>query len=205
MIAKGERAAALSYAESCRSPWASDFEIDGLCEEVLLGSVLTEEAYKRYGLRANRRGTYLATFRAVQAKYPQKSPGEVLADLAASTPGDEGKWFAAARDAGLYADALTLASRSPCDPRTLARAARDHAEDRPDFAVSVGLLALQWIVQGHGYEIDGSDVWAAWRPALGAAERLGQTDEVRARVRELVKGPGIRACFVARALGLAAE
>jgi hypothetical protein len=30
-----------------------------------------------------------------------------------STPGDEGKWFAAAKEAGLHDQALALASRTP--------------------------------------------------------------------------------------------
>jgi hypothetical protein len=77
-------------------------------------------------------------------KYPFKQAAEVLADLAADTPGEEGKWFAAAKDARLYDLALDLARRSPCDHRTLARAARDFAERRPAFAVEAGLLALHW-------------------------------------------------------------
>jgi hypothetical protein len=44
--------------------------------------------------------------------------------LAARTPGEEGRWFAAAKPAGLYDQAIVLANRSPCDPRTLTRAAR---------------------------------------------------------------------------------
>src|SRR6266852_4299971 len=36
-------------------------------------------------------------------------------------PGDEDKWFAAAKEAGLYDEALALASASACDPRTLTR------------------------------------------------------------------------------------
>jgi hypothetical protein len=65
-------------------------------------------------VRANQRGTYLATFRAVCKKYPHKAAGEILADLVKTTPGDEGKWFAAAKDTGLYDEALALASRTPC-------------------------------------------------------------------------------------------
>ena len=96
--------------------------MDAVCEEILLSSGLVDEAYARYGLRANQGGTYLATFRAVVKKYPHKPASEVLADLVETTPGDEGKWFAAAKDAGLYDDALALASRTPCDPKTPARA-----------------------------------------------------------------------------------
>jgi hypothetical protein len=35
-IAQGRHAEALGYAERCRSPWASDRDIDGLCEQILL-------------------------------------------------------------------------------------------------------------------------------------------------------------------------
>ncbi len=119
---------------------------------MLLSSGLIDEAYRRYGLVANQAGTYLATFRAIAKKYPHKPASELLADLVKSTPGDEGKWFAAAKSAGLYDEALALASRTPCDPKTLARAARDFAEKQPHFAFEAGLLSLHWLVQGYGYE-----------------------------------------------------
>ena len=44
-----------------------------------------------------------------------------------------------------------LAKRSPCDPRTLARAARDNVATQPAFAIEAGLLAQQEIVAGRGY------------------------------------------------------
>ncbi|MBZ4418653.1 hypothetical protein K8638_19460, partial [Myxococcus sp. RHST-1-4] len=126
---------------------------------------------------------------------------ELLADLVKATPGDEGKWFAAAKDAGLYDEALALASRTPCDPKTLTRAARDYAEDQPAFAVGVGLLALYWLVQGYGYEITGADVWAAYRSALVAAERHGSAAEVKDRIRKMVAAEGTRDGFVLKVLG----
>jgi hypothetical protein len=125
--ARGERAEAIRYAESFRGPWMPDGSVDRVCEEILLSSGFADEAYEQYGRGANRRGTYLATFRAISKKYPHKQPLEILADLVADTPGEEGKWFAAAKDARLYDLALDLARRSPCDPRTLVRAARDFA------------------------------------------------------------------------------
>ena len=118
--AMGRSSEAILYAEACRDPWASDFEIDTMCEEILFAGGFVEDAYTRYGLRSNRRGTYLATFRAVSKKYPHKTPTEVLSDLVETTPGEEGKWFAAAKQAGLYDEALALARESPCDPKTLA-------------------------------------------------------------------------------------
>lgn len=39
-----------------------------------LSSGMTEETYERYGLAANRKSTYLATFRAGAKRYPSKSP-----------------------------------------------------------------------------------------------------------------------------------
>jgi hypothetical protein len=201
LAAMGRKAEAVRYAESCRGPWASDWEVDAVCEEILRSSGLVDEAYARYGLRANRAATYLGTFRAVARKYPHKRPAEVLADLVVTTPGEEGKWFAAAKEAGLYDEALALARRTPCDPKTLARAARDHAESEPAFAMEAGFLALHWLVQGYGYEITGADVWAAYASTMRAAERQGSIAEARERVRALVANESTHERFVTRILG----
>jgi hypothetical protein len=204
LAAMGKKAEAIQYAESCRSPWASDGDIDALCEEILLSSGLVDEAYRRHGVRAHRGGTYLATFRAVAKKYPHKKPGEILADLVKSTPGDEGKWFAAAKEAGLYDEALALASRTPCDPKTLTRAARDLADDQPAFAMRAGLFALHWLVQGYGYEITGADVWAAYSSTLKAAEKNGTARDAREQIKSMVaeRTGGFVAQILGRELGL---
>lgn len=196
----GETSEAIRYADSCRGPWTSDGGVDAVCEEILLSAGLVEEAYERYGPRASRRGTHLATFRAVARKYPYKSSSQVLNDLVATTPGDEGKWFAAAKEAGLYDEALALASRTPCDPRTLTRAARDFAEREPAFAVGAGLLALHWLVQGYGYEVTGADVLAAYSSTMNAGEKAGHAPETRERVKKLIasEAPG---GFVSKVLG----
>ena len=201
LVASGKKDEALGYAESCRSPWATDYEVDAICEEILLSSGKLDEAYARYGVRANQGGTYLATFRALAKKYPHKAAGEVLADLVKTTPGHEGKWFAAAKDAGLYDEALALARRTPCDPKTLTRAARDFVEKEPAFALGVGLLSLHWLLEGYGYDITGADVWESYRATLAAAERQGSAAEVKDRVRTLVRAepPGER--FVTKVLG----
>jgi hypothetical protein len=200
LAAQGRKAEALRYAEGSRSPWASDLSIDRLCEEILLSSGMLDEAYARYGVRANQGGTYLATFRAVAKKYPHKAASDVLADLVKTTPGDEGKWFAAAKDSGLYDEALALASRTPCDPKTLSRAARDYAEKQPAFAVGAGLLSLYWLVRGYGYEITSVEVWEAYRSTLAAAERHGSAAEVRERVRKMVATENAGG-FVTKVLG----
>jgi len=199
-VATGKQAEAIRYAESCRSPWASDHEIDAMCEEILLSSGLVEEAYERYGLRAKRGGSYLATFRAVAKKYPQKRPRELLADLACTTPGDEAKWFAAAKEVGLYDEAVALASSGPCDPKTLTRAARDFADKHPAFSIDVGLLALHWLTEGYGYEVTSADVWSAYTHTMKAASNQGCPDETLARLREIVVGEGAGG-FVKTVLG----
>ncbi len=201
LAAKGQKAEALLLAESGRGRWTSDSEVDATCEEILLSSGLRDEAYARYGVRANQGGTYLATFRAVARKYPERPAGTILADLVKTTPGDEGKWFAAAKDVGLYAEALTLASRSPCDPKTLTRAARDFAETEPAFAVGAGLAALHWLIKGYGYEVTGADVYSAYFATLTAAERQGRTTEVKERIRNRVASEDTNEGFVRKVLG----
>lgn len=188
LAAQGRKGEALRLAESSRGPWSSDLEIDRLGEEILLLSGMVEEAYQRYGLAANRAGTYLATYRAVAKRYPSKAPETILADLVATTPGEEGKWFAAAKSVGLLDQALDLARRSPCDPRTLIRAARDFATKNPRFAAQAGLLALHWLVEGYGYEITSADVRAAYDATRAAAETLGEIDGVERRIRDLIAG-----------------
>jgi len=201
LAATGRDDDAISLAESLRGPWTSDLEVDSLCEEILLSSGRADEAYERYALRANRAGTYLAAFRAVVRKYPEKTAAEVLAGLVASTPGDGGKWFAAAKEAGLYDEALALARRAPCDPKTLTRAARDYAPTEPEFALNSGLLALHWLVAGYGYEITGADVQEAYRSTMAVAERHGMGTEVKERVRTLVASEKTSDRFVSKVLG----
>ena len=200
LAAQGKQAEAIRYAERCRDPWASDLDIDQLCEAILLSSGLVEEAYVRYGLRANRAGTYLAWFRAVARKYPHKQPAKILEDLVAETPGEEGKWFAAAKDAKLFDEAIALANRTPCSPQTLTRAARDFSEKNPPFAVDAGLAALRWLVEGYGYEITSLDVLNAYAFTMKAAERAGCASETRQRIRDLVVEPTVGEAFVASVL-----
>ena len=199
LAAQGHKAEALRLAESSRGPWSSDLEIDRLGEEILLSSGMVEEAYRRHGLAANRAGTYLATFRAVAKRYPSKARETILEDLVETTPGEEGKWFAAAKSVGLLDQALDFARRSPCDPRTLTRAARDFATENPRFAVEAGLLALHWLVEGYGYEITSADVWAAYDATVVAATELDENESVLGRIRAMVGESG--GGFVGQVLG----
>jgi hypothetical protein len=200
LAASGRGAEAIAHAESLRGPWTDERELACLCEANLLVSGQVDEAYRRYGIEANRGPTHLATFRALTRKYPSCAPEQILADLVASTPGQEGKWFAAAKNAGFLDIALGLAWASPCDPRTLNRAARDYAESNPEFAIGTGLAALHWIAEGHGYELSGLDVWGAYYPIVKAAEAVGRTAEVRDRMRKIAASGG-GSNFVAEVLG----
>jgi hypothetical protein len=201
LATQGRGAEAIAYAERCRSPWASDRDIDSLCEHILLASGQPEEAYARYAISANRAATFLGWFRAVAKKYPDKPPGVVLADLVRHTPGEEGKWFAAAKDAKLFDEAVALANATPCDPKTLTRAARDFAQTNPAFAVEAGLAALRWLVRGYGYEVAPFDVRAAYSHTLTAAANAGVDGAVRTRIRGLFEDPAARSGFVASVIG----
>jgi hypothetical protein len=121
LAALGKKSEAIRYAEDSRGLNDPGWQIAQACEAILLSSGLADEAYRRYAIEANQGTTYLATFRAIARKYPDRPAEQILRDLIASTPGAEGKWFAAAKDAGLFAVAAELATRSPTDPRTLPR------------------------------------------------------------------------------------
>ena len=186
LAAKGMQREALGMAEKSRGDWASELEIDQLGEQILWSMGLTEEAYDRYGLHANRSGTYTAWFRAVARKYPDKKPADILSDLSRITPGEEGKWFAAAKDAKLFEEAIALARSSPCSPQTLTRAARDFAIKQPTFAVEAGMTALHWLIEGHYYEITSTDVLDAYTHTMTAAENSGDVATVSQWIQERV-------------------
>ncbi|MEE4277445.1 MAG: hypothetical protein V2I82_03150 [Halieaceae bacterium] len=185
LAARGDSAEAIRYAEQSRSAWSSDLAIDRFCEETLLASGFVDEAYAGYGLRANRASTYKAWFRAVTKKYPRKEPAAILHDLLRTTPGDEGKWFAAAKDAGMLDEAIRLANSSPCSPQTLTRAARDFREKNPAFAIEAGLAALRWLAAGYGYDTTSADVNAACLYTFEAAADAGKVEETERRVRAI--------------------
>lgn len=193
LAAMGKKAEAIRYAEESRGLNDPGWQIAQACEAILLSSGLLDEAYRRYAVAANQGTTNLATFRAIAKKYPNKQPEEILRDLVTSTPGSEGKWFAAAKDAGLFDVAIELATSSPTDPLTLTRAARDYGEKQPEFALAAGLAALHWISRGHGYEINGGDVLDAHTAVMLAASKAGiATQGVNAQIREMCAAPGGR-------------
>ena len=186
LVAMGKKTEALHYAEATQGRNEPLGHIAEACEAILLSTGLADEAYQRYAMVANRAGTYLATFRAICRKYPHKQPTDVLNDLVANTPGEEGKWFAAAKDAKLYDFALKLAKRSPVDHRTLIRSAQDFTQTEPQFALNCGLLALYWICAGRAYDATVGDVQRAYDLTLQAADTAQGTESVLKRIRQIL-------------------
>lgn len=185
LLAMGKKAEAVKYAEASRGLNQPDSVIDRACEDILVSSGLHEDAYHRYGLRAAQGNSYLARFRSVAKRYPMKAPVEILDDLIKTMPGEEGKWFATAKELKLYDLALQLANQSPCDPKTLTRAARDALDVEPEFALGSALASLRWLNEGWGYEVTSIDVIDAYNLALEAADRL-HIDNVLDEIRGLL-------------------
>ena len=186
LTAMGQTDAAIRYAEASRGSNDSPVVIARACEAILLAAGRSDEAYRRYALAANPAGTHLATFRALKKKYPQRDPRRILDDLIGGTPGEEGKWFAAAKSGGFLDLAAELAGRSPVDIATLIRAARDHLASDPAFALAAATAALQWMARGHFYELSSGEVWQATEFALQAAGALGRLEETQGFVRSLI-------------------
>ena len=187
LLAMGKKGEALRYAEASRGLNEPNPMIDRACEKILNSSGFHDEAYRRYGLRSALGITYLARFRDVAKRYPMKEASEILTDLIASTPGEEGKWFATAKELKLYELALDLAKRSPCDPKTLSRAARDHIDSAPGFALGSALIALHWLSNGWGYEVTDIDVNEVYDRAMDVAIRLNRENVVTEYVRKIVE------------------
>ena len=144
MVRQGLWEAAIAFAEGVRDTSNSrhdDNSIDCFCEGLLIQHGRTDEAYRKYGLRAATGTTNLAVYRALARQYPDRDRRQILLDLIESR-GDKSKWFAAAKDEGFLDIALECAGTHVADPSTLVRAARDFGEAEPRFAASVALMAI---------------------------------------------------------------
>lgn len=150
----------IAYAEDTRHIInTNQLSIDQYCENILLNASKIEEAYKRYGINANQANTYLAWFNSIKKKYSDvRTDKQILLDLIDQNIAEPGKWFATANKIGCYDIALELIKNSPADPKTLNRAADKHLATNPSYALDVSLIALQWMMQGYGYEITGLDI-----------------------------------------------
>jgi hypothetical protein len=184
LLSQGRMDEALAYAEASRGLNQPDTSIDAACEKILLDLDRADEAYEKYALTANGSSTGLATFRAIVKKYPGEDPKKILLDLATSS-GEPGRWFAAAKDAGFLDLALKFAKTGRTDPRTLSRAARDLLKKDATFCLQVGQLAIQRILEGCGYELTGIDLIDAYNHFMAAAQALGIASQARADVVDM--------------------
>lgn len=189
LAAQGHTDEAIRYAEQSLGLNDGPSDMARTCEEILLAAGRGEEAYRRFAYTANRAGSHLATFRAIKKKYPDKAPRTILDDLIAETPGEEGKWFATAKDLSLLDLALDLSRRSPVDIGTLLRAARDYLDKKPAFTLETATTALGWMAAGHFYELKAGDVWQAMGYALRAAEALDRVESTRGLIQALAQDP----------------
>lgn len=119
--------------------------------------------------------------------YPEIDPDRLLTDLIATTPGEDGKWFVTAKTLERFDLAMQLAWRSPCDPQTLIRVARDNVAKNPAIAAEVAVAAVHWICQGSGHELTSLDVLTVYRLATEAGQALGQSERVALRIQTMLE------------------
>ena len=186
LVARGQVDEAIAYVRERDGSTTSEATVARFAEDALLKAGRRAEAFDQYALLANQANSNLSTFRAIAKKYPEIQPNKLLGFLVASTPGEPGKWFATAKTVKLFDQATALAWASPCDPKTLTRAARDHLISRPAFAMQSALAALHWISMGHGYELTGLDVLDAYRLATDAARSADQINQAEDIIKKVL-------------------
>jgi len=204
---RGDVDGAIRVIEAMRGPYAPDAALSALAEQMLREAGRSEQAYARYAIAAHSAHTHIATYRAIAKRYPLIEPQRILGDLIASSPGQEGNWFATAKTLKQFDLALALAQRSAVEPKTLVRAARDHQKTQPAFALEVALAALHWMARGVGYEITSAEVCAARDYALTAGQSAApstqyQEAQILKRIAECIAGPAPAARWVRQCLGM---
>lgn len=201
LATRGQIDEAIAYLRERAGSTTSETSIARFAEEELLKAGRRAEAFNQYALLANQANTHIATFRALAKKYPELAKDKLLNHLIASTPGEPGKWFATAKTLKLFEQATRLAWASPCDPKTLNRAARDHLKTQPDFAMQCALASLHWMSMGHGFELTGLDVLEAHRFAIEAAAVTQQTQQARTSIEQVLASDRPMAAWMQRSLG----
>ncbi|MFP5468093.1 MAG: hypothetical protein ACLGG8_11325 [Gammaproteobacteria bacterium] len=201
LATRGQIDQAIAYLRERAGSTTSETSIARFAEEELLKAGRRADAFNQYALLANQANSHLSTFRALTKKYPELAKDKLLDHLIASTPGEPGKWFATAKTLKLFEQATRLAWASPCDPKTLNRAARDYLKTQPDFAMQCALASLHWMSMGHGYELTGLDVLEAHRFAIEAAAVTQQTQQARASIEQVLASDRPMAAWMQRSLG----
>lgn len=187
-----------SYAQnSCQAGGISHFG-----EKILLEAGMQNEAYRRFGIMANRKMTGLATFNAIRKKYPQIDTLQILNDLLDSEPQNKGKYFASARKAGYEDLAIDIAENNLVDPKTLTTACTEDLTREPRRALHYGLLALSSYSAGFGYDVMSTDITKAYTAAHAAAVNASMENEFKEQVMELINNDKSQGNFFSKALGI---
>ena len=203
--ARGQVDEAIAYVREHAGSTTSLETIARFAEDALLKAGRRAEAFDQYALLANQANSNLSNFRALAKKYPELAPDKLLGHLIASTPAEPGKWFATAKTLKLFDRATQLAWASPCDPKTLTRAARDHLTKQPDFAMQAALAALHWMSMGHGYELTGFDAHEAHRLAIEAARNAQLGAQAQASIEQALAADRPMSAWLRGALGIASS
>ncbi|WP_225781230.1 hypothetical protein [Xenophilus sp. Marseille-Q4582] len=202
LVARGQVDEAIAYVRDRAGSTTGEETVARFAEDALLKAGRRAEAFDRYALLANQANSNLSTFRVLAKKYPELARDRLLDHLVASTPGEPGKWFATAKTLKLFDRATALAWASPCDPKTLTRAARDHLVKQPGFAMQAALAALHWMSMGQGYELTGLDVVEAHRLATEAARTAHHIDQAQATIEQVLASDRPMSAWMQRALGI---
>ena len=192
LVRQGLWEAAMAFAEAARSstnPGFSEMSIARFCEKLLIDHGRSDEAYRRYGLRAAGGATNLSVYRSLVRTYPDRDHRRMLLDLI-ETRGDKGKWFAAAKESGFFDIAVECAATRDADPSTLVRAARDFCGKEPKFAATVALLGLSSLLAGGGYDPSVSEVDDAVRRLLSASRQIGSVEWALRQLGKLAERQG---------------
>lgn len=205
LAARGQVDDAIAYVQERGGSTTSLESIACFAEEALLKAGRRAEAFDQYALLANQANSNLSTFRALAKKYPELAPDKLLDHLIGSTPSEPGKWFATAKTLKQFDRATQLAWASPCDPKTLTRAARDHLVKQPAFAMQCAVAALHWMSMGHGYELTGFDAHEAHRLAIEAAGNAQQSAQAQVTIEQVLAPDRPMSAWLRRALGVASS
>lgn len=180
---------AIAYAENTRDIInTNQASISCFCEEALIKTCQTNEAYTRYAIPANNANTYLNWFNKIKKKYKAiKTDQEILSDLIAANIAEPGKWFATANKLKCFDLALELIKDNPSDPKTLNRAAKDRLDEEPHYALNVAMSSLYWMTQGFGYEISNGDVHDALSVIKQSAKEIGLWEITKQQLEKMVE------------------
>ena len=201
LVAKGQIDEAIEMMTQRSGMNTDPVALARFAEDALLSVNRRSDAFDKYALLANQAQSHIGTYRALIKKYPELDPQKLFAYLVNAHPGEEGKWFATAKTLKLFDDATRLAWASPCDPRTLTRAAKTHATSHPEFALECALAAVHWIAMGHGYDMTPLDVIEPWDIAQRIGPSLGKQDRVLEALG-VALSQGVQSAWVRKVLSI---